>query len=821
MNEKIAKVAVDNTTYAFDKEYDYIIPDHLAYFVHPGCRITIPFGRGNNKRIGLITKICSESSNAKLKQIEAVLDEAPLLNDEMLSLVLWLKERTFCTLFDAAKAILPAGINYKMIVSYVAAPNVSEETLLKLSIDEKQVFEYVKNKSGYTRKENLLKTLGLNDDSEIPEKLVKIGLLIRNLDAVRKIGDLSIKMVKLLLTGNVPDERPDKLTQKQKSVVDLLEDIGSASIKEVCYFTGITPSVISSLEKKRIVEIFENAVSRNPFNSVDTLSKPKPIELTDEQTKAFKNLNDQYLKSDGSVSLLFGITGSGKTQVYLRMIDEVIALKKGVIVMVPEISLTPQTLALFHERYGKMVAVFHSALSIGERTDEWERVKHGDALIAIGTRSAVFAPFDKIGLIIIDEEQEHTYKSERSPRYNAKDVARFRCVKQKALLILSSATPSIESYASAINGKYSLNVLRNRYGPAFLPEVLTVDMCAEIRNGNTSPLSIELLKGLHDNIISKKQSILLINRRGYNTFAACRACGKVITCPNCSISMTYHHANEKLMCHYCGYSTPFTDTCSNCGKKDVRYSGFGTQKIEEEIKRLLPTVRVLRMDTDTTMSRFAHEKKFEQFANLDFDILLGTQMVAKGLDFENVTLVGVISVDQQLYNDDFRSMESAFSLLTQVVGRSGRGRYAGKAIIQTLTPENEIIRLAARQDYESFFKTEIQVRKMLTYPPFCDICLLGFSGEDEAKVKSASTYILELIKIKTNSLYKKEKLIVLGPMPARILKVSNRYRYRIIIKCRNNASFRAMVSELLCEIEKIKIYSSVSVFVDMNPESII
>ena len=821
MQAKIAKIAVENTAYCFDKAFDYIVPDSLYDFVKPGCRVTVKFGRNNQKRVGIITEICCESSNAKLKQIEAVLDEAPLLNDEMLSLVFWLKERTFCTLFEAAKALLPTGINHKMVVSYAAAQNYDENNLTKLSMDERQVFDYIRSHSGFIKRDRLLKSLGFNDSSEIPEKLAKSGLLIRNLDAVRRIGDLTIKMVRLIEPDDDLPEQAQKLTPKQQSVIDVLADTGSASVKEICYFTGLTSSVISSLEKKGIVELFENAVFRNPYAGIDYFPEPKTIKLTKEQRLAFENLLAQYLEGKGSASLLYGITGSGKTQVYLRMIDEVIAQNKGVIVMVPEIALTPQTLALFHERYGNRVAVFHSALSVGERVDEWKRVKNGEATIAIGTRSAIFAPFENIGLIIIDEEQEHTYKSETSPRYNAKDVARFRCAKHKALLILSSATPSIETYASAVSGKYTLNILRNRYGTALLPEVLTVDMCRESKDGNSSAISKVLYLGLKENLASKKQSILLINRRGYNTFAACRACGKVITCPSCSISMTYHHANERLMCHYCGFSQPFVDTCSNCGKKDVRYSGFGTQKIEDEIAQLIPEARVLRMDTDTTMTRFAHEKKFEQFANMEFDILLGTQMVAKGLDFENVTLVGVVSVDQQLYNDDYRSMESAFSLLTQVIGRSGRGRYKGKAIIQTLTPENEIIRLAAKQDYESFFKTEIQIRKMLTYPPFCDICLFGFSGEDELKVKSAAGFVFDLMKNKTADSYKSEKLIVLGPMPARILKISDRFRYRLIIKCINTGKFRQLAGELLTEFGNNKDFSNVAAFVDINPESIL
>ncbi len=821
MQVKIAKIAVENTAYCFDKAFDYIIPENLTDFAIPGCRVTVKFGRGNQKRVGMITEICSESSNAKLKYVEAVLDEAPLLNEEMIALVFWLKERTFCTLFEATKALLPTGINHKMVVSYCVEANIDEKKMAKLSFDERKLFEHINSKSGFTKREHLLKTFDLEDNSDIPEKLVKNGFLIRNTDLVRRVGDLTIKMVRLSTVFDYLQETSQKLTSKQEEIINVLEDVGSASIKEICYFTGLTPSVVSSLEKKGIVELFENPVFRNPYSGGNSFSEPKKIKLTDEQNIAFENLFAQYCKGVGSVSLLYGITGSGKTQVYLRMIDEVISQNKGVIVMVPEIALTPQTLSIFHERYGNKIAVFHSALSVGERVDEWKRVKSGEAIIAIGTRSAVFAPFDLLGLIIVDEEQEHTYKSEISPRYNAKDVARFRCAKHKALLILSSATPSVETYASAKNGKYSLNLLQNRYGSALLPEVLTVDMCAEIKNGNSSAISIALLDGLKENLDAKKQSILLINRRGFNTFAACRDCGKVVTCPSCSISLTYHQANERLMCHYCGFSQPFIDTCSNCGKKDVRYSGFGTQKIEDEIARLIPEARVLRMDTDTTMSRFAHEKKFEQFANSEFDILLGTQMVAKGLDFENVTLVGVISVDQQLYNDDYRSMECAFSLLTQVVGRSGRGKYLGRAIIQTLTPENEIIRLAARQDYESFFKTEIQIRKMLTYPPFCDICLIGFSGEDEKKVKAASSFVFELIKNKSSDTYKNEKLIVLGPMPARVVKISNRYRYRLIIKCRNSSRFRQLAAELLIEFGNNPSYSNIAAYVDINPESIL
>ena len=483
--------------------------------------------------------------------------------------------------------------------------------------------------------------------------------------------------------------------------------------------------------------------------------------------------------------------------------------------------MTPQTVKLLHKKFGSLVAVFHSALSVGERLDEWKRVKNGDALIAVGTRSAVFAPFDNPGLIIIDEEQEGAYKSDSSPRYNAKDVAKFRCNYHGSLLLLASATPSIESFSAAVRGKYSLNTLEKRYGNAVLPEVETIDMCLERRRGNAGELSNRLIESIKENISNNKQSILLINRRGYNTYASCVECGHTIMCPSCSIPMTYHHANSKLMCHYCGYSVNFTVNCPVCEKKSLHYFGFGTQKIEDELQSLIPEARILRMDADTTMSKFSHEKKFESFSKGEYDILIGTQMVAKGLDFENVTLVGVVSVDQQLYNDDYRSLERTFDLLMQVVGRSGRGKYPGKAIIQTMSPENEIIRLAAKQDYRAFYDTEIDIRRILVYPPYCDICTLNFLSSDELKVKATSKLFLSRITELTNTKYLNEKMIVLGPLPARVTKINNKYRYRIILKIKNTTDFRKMIAELLVEFGKSSKYSDVTIYPDMNPESLL
>ncbi|MFY9199086.1 MAG: primosomal protein N' [Acutalibacteraceae bacterium] len=815
---KIASVAVENVAYYFDKAYDYLIPKNLGNEVQKGSRVLVPFGNGTAKRQGVVMDLSQAKPAKRMKSISAVLDKAPLVNNEMLDLAIYLKERTFCTLFEAVKLTLPVGINLKTTVSFIALANFQEDDVKSLKDDEKQALDYLLNRRIYTNKKKILDDLGFSQESSVLERLLKKQLVARNYDATRNINDASKKMMRLIIDGQQLEEAMAKLTKKQKSVVQMLCDVGSASVKEVCYFTGVTPAVTSAVVNKGIAEIYEHEVFRNPYES-KKITDNLEIILTDEQQNAYTNLLAQYNSNKACASLLFGITGSGKTQIFMKLIDEVSKSGKGVIVMVPEISLTPQTLSVFHARYGERVAVFHSGLSLGERMDEWKRVKKGQANIVVGTRSAVFAPFENLGLIIMDEEQEHTYKSESSPRYHARDVAKFRCARHNALLLLASATPSFETYSFAKQGRYSMNILKNRYGDATLPQVITVDMCKQRANGNKSEISTQLYDELCKNIENKHQSILLINRRGYNTFVSCDSCGSVVTCPNCSISMTYHSANGRLMCHYCGTSYPFTNVCGECGEDSVRYSGAGTQRVEDELKQLIPQARVLRMDTDTTMARFSHEKKLAEFANGDYDIMLGTQMVAKGLDFEKVTLVGVLSADQQLYNDDFKSMERTFDLLTQVVGRSGRGRHEGKAIIQTIVPENEVIKLAAKQDYETFYNTEIKIRQAMTYPPFCDICVIGFSGLKETQVRAGAKVFLDNMKQKLHTEYQSEKIIALGPMPSRVAKVNNKYKYRIIIKCKNTAVFRKFISELLIDFGKDNRFKNVVAFADINPES--
>lgn len=812
----VAGVAVENTVYHFDRIFDYSIPESLRDAALPGCRVLVPFGGGNAARQGMILSVSAGAEEKVLKPLHAVLDEAPLLTEETLHLVAWIREHTFCTLFDAVRLCIPAGLLVRLQVEYSPAADAAELPREALSPEEMAVFDIVCRKRKPVSREKLLAELGLPPESPIPEKLAAAGYLKKGSGAVRRVGDATQKMVRLTETEELP-----RLTKRQKDVLDLLRDAGSASLRELCYFAGVTPPVVAALVSKGCAELFDAPVYRDPYKNAEEQEPPAPIVLTSAQEAAFQNLYGQYRTGEGGVSLLYGVTGSGKTSVFLRLIERVHAEGRGAVVMVPEISLTPQTIALFRQRFGACVAVFHSGLTLAERLDEWKRVNNGDATIVVGTRSAVFAPFRNLGLIILDEEQEGTYKSESSPRYHAREVAKFRCAYHHALLVLSSATPSVESAYYAKSGRYTLNVLPDRYGSAKLPEVAVVDMNRETENGNTSIFSEALAQALRENLQAGRQSILLLNRRGYNTFVSCRACGQVITCPNCSISLTYHAANNRLMCHYCGYSVPFTSECPSCHEKKVVYSGFGTQRAERELSDFLPQARILRLDADSTMTRFSYDRKLKEFAEGGYDLMVGTQMVAKGLDFENVTLVGVLSADQALYGEDFRSYERAFDLLTQVIGRAGRGQFEGRAVIQTFTPESEVFRLAAEQNYEAFYEGEIAFRKTMLYPPFSDICVIGFVGRREDTVRNASERFLALLRESAGAEYHDLPLRVLNPSPALIGKVSNKYRYKIIIKCRNTKRFRRMISDLLVRFSGIREFCDVTAFSDLNPETIL
>ena len=813
----VARIAVENSAYHFDRAFDYRIPEELFSLARLGSRVIVPFGQANGKRQGIIlgleTKDGPEAE--KLKSISSVTDRAPLLTEEAVGLVFWISEHTFCTLFEAARLFFPAGFQFRLRTEYALASPLSEDDEERLDVEERQIVTYLSHAKKFVPRAKLLKDLGLSEDSPLPEKLLASGALVKNSGTVRQVTDATQKMVRL-----AEDAAPRKLTPKQANVMEVLRTAGSASLKELCYFSGVTPAVVNALAKKGLVEYYDVEVYRNPYGSVPP-GPAKDFELSPEQQKAFRRMYAQYRSGKGGVSLLFGVTGSGKTSVFLRLIDRVRDDGRGVIVMVPEISLTPQTIAIFRARYGSCVAVFHSGLTLAERLDEWKRVRNGDASIVVGTRSAVFAPFRDIGLIILDEEQESTYKSESSPRYHARDVAKYRCAYHKALLVLSSATPSVESYYYALNGRYTLNVLPARYGQAQLPQTDIVDMNRELEQGNRSIFSSTLREALQKNLEEGKQSILLLNRRGFNTFVSCRACGHVLTCPNCSITLTYHAANQRLMCHYCGFSVPFTKECPSCHEEQVHYTGFGTQRAQQQLSELFPQARILRLDADSTMTRFAYDKKLKRFADGEYDIIVGTQMVAKGLDFENVTLVGVLSADQALYGDDFRSYERAFDLLTQVVGRSGRGRYSGRAIIQTFTPENKIIRLAAEQNYPEFYKGEIALRRAMLYPPFADLCVVGFVGADEAKVRASSVDFMQKLRQVAQKDYPEQPLRVLNPSPALIGRMNNKYRYKLLINCRNSRRLRKMISRLLIWFPTRREHAGITAFSDLNPDSIL
>lgn len=803
----VAEIVIDGAADSFDKCYTYAIPDSLLATAKAGCRVTVPFGKGNIKKQGMILSACKGEVIAKTKEIISVTDSEPILNDEMLKMCKWLKSQVFCTHFDAIHAMLPAGLNYRLTDYYSSNDEFCSVSLLNES--ERQIFDFLKN-SG----EQPLKKLEqlFDNANDVLSALYEKQAVIKNQVPIRRMQDVTRRWVRI----NSENDAAVKLTERQQEIYDIVCAAGSVSVKELQYFTGVSTSVINSLEKKGLLISFEKQEFRLPHISTQKINR-EGITLTCEQQAAFDGLLSLSKSQSGETALLYGVTGSGKTKVFLKLVDEVSARGEGVIIMVPEIALTPQVIKIFSERYGSKIAVFHSAMSLGQRMDEWGRIKQGKALIAIGTRSAVFAPFSKLGLIIIDEEQEHTYKSEKSPRFHARDLARFRSVYHNCLLCLASATPSVESYSNALFGKYKLFTLKERYGKATLPDVHLVDMKKELNEGNSSDISRELALRIDDALSNQKQAIILLNRRGHNTYVSCSSCGWVASCDNCSISLTYHSANKRLMCHYCNASHTVPQKCPECDGEFFHFSGSGTQRLEDELKTLFPKARILRLDADSTATKDSYSNYLSAFANGEYDIMIGTQMVAKGLDFPRVTVVGVIGADRALYSDDYRGYERTFSLLTQVVGRAGRAENPGVAVIQTNDTENNIISLAQQQDYVAFFNEEIANRKLMIFPPYCDICMIYVQSFDAGIANDTINQVFANIKQAVANEYNDIKLIILGPAPASVPKVNNKYRYRIIIKVKNSARFRDMIRAAT----DVKLKKDTYIGVDINPESII
>ena len=816
MSATVVKIAVDQATFSFDKPYSYLWPATLGV-AQVGVRVLVPFGGGNRTRQGLVLS-CEEMADAAgLKAVLSVMDTTPLLSPEMVALALFVQERTFCTLFDAVRAMLPTGLYMQVKAVLRPAPDVAPEILETLTPNERQILAFVSKCSGGADQDSLLSRLGMEADTPALDHLLSLGVLLRSDEGFRHTGDATVRTVRLLPRDT--DAPAVKLTDKQKAVLSLLEDVGAASVKEVCYFCGVTPAVVTALARKELVELYDAEVLRTPYDTADAEPEIVSQTLNEEQQTAYDRLAALYDAKEPAGALLYGVTGSGKTAVYMNLIDRVLADGRQVIVLVPEISLTPQMMRLFLQKYGRRVAVLHSGLAIGERMDEWKRIKRGEARIVVGTRSAVFAPCDELGLIVMDEEQEHTYKSESNPRYHARDIARFRSAHHKALLLLTSATPSVESYHAAKAGRYTLVELTRRYGDVQLPQVEVVDMRQEAVG--ESVLGPTLLGRMQTCLDEDKQIILLLNRRGFHTHVSCRSCGQVISCPSCSISLTYHRANDRLMCHYCGHSQRAPLKCPVCNSEKIGYSGLGTQLVEDELAELFPDAPVLRMDTDTTMSRTAYEEKFKDFADGKYRIMVGTQMVAKGLDFPKVGLVGVLSADQSLYSDDYRSYETTFSLLTQVIGRAGRRQEQGLAVVQTYTPDNAVIALSAQQDYPGFYELEDFSRKTMHYPPYADLFLFGFTGLQEQKVRLAANKMLQLLRSSVTGEYDDLPVIALDPTPAAVVKVAGKYRYKMLVKARNTKRMRDMVRLLLHTLHSDPSVRGVTAYVDINPASML
>lgn len=746
----VAQVAVSGATIHFDKLYSYLVPQGLAKRVHTGSMVLVPFGRGSKARMGVVLAAGEEPGPAaRLKALYDAAPEEARLSPELLALVHALREGTFCTYYEAVKAIIPYGAQYRA-VEMGGVPRL-----------QKQLVRHTE--WAYSRA-----------------------------------------------------EAPRKFTPKQSAAWQALAGgpLGQSALEAA----GISRDVLERMEKKGMLAREKRDKELELYGQYGFDAAPQPVRLSAEQQRAYDALAPGLSQKKPQPALLYGVTGSGKTLVFLKLIEQCLSLGRQALVLVPEISLTPQMIRRLKAQFGRRVAVQHSALNHTERLLQWQQIQNGGADVVVGTRSAVFSPLERLGLIVIDEEQEHTYHSENSPRYDAREVARRRAAAHGALLVLASATPSIESFYAARAGRMQLVQLLHRYNDMPLPKVYMADMRAELAAGNASALSGFLEQQLRENLASHSQSILLLNRRGYQTVAMCTSCGEVLKCTSCSVPMVYHKASGRLLCHYCGAAhSPVPQACPACGGK-LKYTGFGTQRIEEQLAGLLPEARVLRMDADSTAHKNAHETLLRAFANGEYDILLGTQMVAKGLDFERVTLVGVLGIDQMLFAQGYRAFENVFSLVTQVVGRAGRARQPGRAVIQTVDPQHPVLALAANQDYASFYEQEISFRRLNLYPPFCTICMAGFSGKNEAAVLQAARAFAAFVQAETQR-RGGVPLRLLGPAPMSVAMVKQQYRYKLTLKCRGDKAFRAMLRAALEQYDAGGWASKASVTIDFHADA--
>ena len=819
MGRKVAAVSVSKALYAIDKPYTYLIPAELEATLRPGMRVLVPFGNGNRGCDGIVLSIGeAPSAGLALKAIQSCLDETPVLDDLGLKLALWMRERYFCTVYDCVKAMLPSGLYFALRDRVSLLPGVDTAHALHSLESHRNahtLLELLTNWGGCGDMEQIRHAFGTKNPNPAIRELIDLGLATLETNTQRGVGD---KTEKLAVLAIPPEDAMAIVSPRRKSaplrysVTEMLCTLGAAGAKELCYFTGASMQTMKSLEKSGILTLEKQEVFRRP--AVADVPPALPPVLNEEQQTAFEGLSQLLEEDKANAALLYGVTGSGKTSVYIRLIQKALDAGRSALVLVPEIVLTPQLLRIFTAQFGSQIAVLHSSLRSGERYDEWKRARNGEARVVIGTRSAVFAPLKDLGLIILDEEQEPSYKSENIPRYHARDVAKYRCVQHNALLVLGSATPCVETMYQAQTGAIHLFRLKKRYNQKALPQVIVTDMKEELRRGNTESLSATLKEELRINLEREEQSILFLNRRGASRMVSCGECGHVPECPACSVSLTYHSANNRLMCHHCGYSQPLPSCCPNCGGL-LNFVGTGTQKVQEELQELFPFIEIMRMDTDTVSASQPHEKLLDRFRKENIPIMVGTQMVAKGLDFENVTLIGVVAPDQSLYIDDFRAAERTFSLLTQVIGRAGRGEKQGRAVIQTYTPEHEVIRFGAVQDYDGFYASEIQLRRLRNHPPFSDVIRITASGKSEGEVLRICTRIRKGMEPQLSGMGNHWQL--LGPAPGSIVKVNNRYRYHLTLIGPVNKQVRGLVSAMLCAAHSDKDNHGVSVYADWKP----
>ncbi|MCQ2431457.1 MAG: primosomal protein N' [Clostridia bacterium] len=847
-----AVVHIIDTPYHVDRPFTYYVPceiseegsERVPYMdVHPGCFVLVPFGGGNRKVMGIVTAMKTREElekeksidPAKCKPVDRVLSPEFALDETMLGLCGYLSEMTFCTIGDAAKAVVPVGSLKRITDVYTAVPGRTsdfEEKYGTRDMLERKVWEYVSlHKS--VRREKLISVFG-DDAPKTAEHLRRQGFLVKHEELSGGDNVLYTVYVRpiigeddlnLLLSSDKETRKKYGLRAKNEGyqkLFSLLLENGETE-ESTLLSEGISKTVISGAERAGILAKREELCYRNPYAQAAKAAPADGNILNDEQEAAREVLSGLYRSGEAKAALLHGVTGSGKTRVIKAMMDEVIADGRQVIMLVPEISLTPQSVAIFCAYYGERVAVVHSGLSAGERLDVWRRAKHHDVDLVIGTRSAVFTPFDNLGMIVIDEEQEHTYKSDITPKYHARDAARYRCAADKALLLLASATPSFESYYKARSGVYTLVELKKRYGGAALPDVIMADLHEDGDITGETPLGNTMASALAETKANGEQAVMFVNRRGYQKYISCLVCKEPVMCPHCSVPMTLHKAGQAgasvLVCHYCGTRAAPPEKCPACGSDHLRAFGYGTQRAEQEIAERFPEIRTLRMDMDTTQGKFAHEEILGKFREKEADLLLGTQMVTKGHDFPDVTLVGVLGADAMLFQDDYRASERAFSLITQVIGRAGRSGKRGRAVIQTYNPDHEILRFAAAQNYSAFYDSAIGIRRAMIFPPFCDMISIGFSSAEEAEVMNAASKMSKRITELKEKDYKDVQMLVFGPFEAQIYRLKEQFRMRMILKCRMNKRTREMVTVLMKEFSAL-CSGRVTLSVDVNPTNL-